>query len=67
MEGNRYKLTGYDYGNLEIASMFTNILGKEIKYIDIDPLDYKQMGMENKTPTWSRTQIIRKIYTRKQR
>lgn len=50
--GNTYNLAGYDYDNLEIASMFTNILGKEVKYRDIEPEEYKKMLIKNQVPDW---------------
>ena len=32
--------------------MFTNILGKEVKYRDIEPEEYKKMLIKNQVPDW---------------
>lgn len=50
--GNTYNLAGYDYENSEIASILTKTLGKEIKYIDIDPFEYRKMLLKMKLPEW---------------
>jgi uncharacterized protein YbjT (DUF2867 family) len=58
--GNTYNLAGYDYDNLEIASTFTEVLGKQVNYIDIDPEDYTKMLQENQMPNW-KIEILLKL------
>ena len=58
--GNTYNLAGYDYDNLEIASTFTEVLGRQVNYNDIDPEDYRKMLQENKMPNW-KIEILLKL------
>ena len=58
--GNTYNLAAYDYDNLEIASTFTKVLGRQVNYNDIDPEDYRKMLQENKMPNW-KIEIILKL------
>lgn len=58
--GKTYTLAGYDYNNTEIASTFTNVLEKNVNYVDIEPEEYKKKLVEDKTPDW-KIEILLKL------
>ncbi|NBC67064.1 MAG: NmrA family NAD(P)-binding protein [Bacteroidetes bacterium] len=51
-ETKMYQLTGHSYTKDEIASIFTNTLGRKITYVDVDEETAKESMLESGMPDW---------------